>query len=62
MVFNSFQNLILLLLSGEKTGELTHEKISQYYDKKAWVDDIAVKNGKMLLACRKEGIMLFNLT
>ena len=53
---------MILLLSGEKIGELTHEKIRQCYDKKACVDDIAVKNGKMLLACRKEGIMLFKLT
>ena len=53
---------MILLLSGEKIGELTHEKIMQCYDKGAHVGDITVKDGKMLLACRQEGLMLFNLS
>ena len=58
--------MILLLLSGEKIGELTHEEIEnclllcEEY-KEDWVFDIALKNGKVLLACGGGGILLFNL-
>ena len=47
---------------GKKIGELTHEKIKQSIDNKNWIHDIAVREGKMVLACRAEGVMLFNIS
>ena len=47
---------------GKKIGELTHEKIKQSVENKNWLHDITVKGGKMVLACRAKGVMLFNIS
>ena len=47
---------------GEKVGELTHEKIKQSVENKNWIHDITIKGGKMVLACREAGVMLFNIS
>ena len=47
--------------TGKKIGELTHEKIKESVDNKAWILDIAVRNGNMVLACRQTGVMLFKI-
>ena len=47
---------------GKKIGELTHEKIKQSVGNKNWIQEIAVREGKMVLACREAGVMLFNIS
>jgi len=54
-------NIHIISPEGKKIGELTHEKIKESIDNKHWVHDIAVRNGKMVLACRDTGVMLFNI-
>ena len=46
---------------GEMIRQLTHEKIKQSIDNNNWIHDIAVREGKMVLACREAGVMLFNI-
>ena len=38
-----------------------HEKIKQSIDNENFIHDIAVRGGKMVLACRAAGVMLFNI-
>jgi hypothetical protein len=47
--------------AGKKIGELTHEKMKESVDNEAWIHGIAVRNGKMVLACRETGVMLFKI-
>ena len=42
-------------------GELPHEKIKQSIHKEGFIHDISIRDGKMVLACRKEGVILFNI-
>ena len=64
-----FQTLIFQALQisgpffslGEKMGGLTHEKIKESKDKKAWIYDITTRDCRMVLACRGEGVMMFNI-
>ena len=46
---------------GKKIGELTHEKIKQSIINENWIHGIAMREGKMVLACRDTGVMLFNM-
>ena len=50
-----------VLSLGEKIGELTHKKIKEFIEKKGWIHDITIRDGKMVLACRDEGVMMFNI-
>jgi len=54
-------NIYIISPEGKKIGELTHEKIKESVDNKAWIHDIAVRNGKMVLACGDTGVMLFKI-
>ena len=51
----------ITIFVGEKLGELTHENIKQSIDDENWIHDIAVRRGKMIVACREAGVMLFNM-
>ena len=51
----------ITIFVGEKVGELTHEKIKQSIDNEYFIHDITIKGGKMVLACREAGVMLFNM-
>ena len=53
--------LCIIIFVGEKVGELTHENIKQSIDNENWIHDIAMQGGKMVLACRETGVMLFNM-
>ena len=48
--------------TGKKMRKLTHWRIKENIEKQSWIHDISVQDGKMALACRQEGVMLFNIT
>ena len=58
---NLFLMLCITTFVGEKIGELTHEKIKESIDNENLIHDITVRGGKMVLACREAGVMLFNM-
>ena len=51
----------ITIFVGEKVREITHEKMKQSINNKNRIHDISVRGGKMVLACRAAGIMLFNM-
>ena len=54
--------IIALVLQGEKMKELNHTMLKESVDKKGcWIQDISVSDGRMVVACRDEGVMYFNL-
>ena len=49
------------ILPGEKITELTHGKLKKSIEKEGCIDDITVREGKMAVACRGVGVMLFDI-
>ena len=51
----------ILYLKGEKVRQLTHEKLEASIAAQNWIHEAAVRGGKMAVACRDRGVVLFNL-
>ena len=52
---------LLLFSAGEKIKELHHPLLKETADMGGWIHDISVSDGRMVVACRDEGVMYFNL-
>ena len=49
------------ILQGQKIRELTHDKLKKSIEEEGFIHDIAVREGRMAVACREKGVMLFNI-
>ena len=49
------------ILPDKKITELTHGKLKKSIEKEGYIHDITVKEGKMAVACRGVGVMLFDI-
>lgn len=49
--------MFTLLIEGDLFGSISHGKLKEIKR----ICDIAIKDGKMALACREQGVMLFHI-
>ena len=51
----------MYILLGEKLGEISHEKFGFVRKQGSFFYDIAIRGEKMVVACGRQGVLLFNI-